>query len=279
LSTTKPGIPESRSSSEVVKITELVSEQNIEELDGKKVAFMDLEGTLTYPKRKVPKNADPEHMRRLLDGEELEGEVEIGYWTGIHLLEGETPEEYHDRWDKWKNGDITVNEFENENTRMWNNLVEESDFNTAEEFLEWYNESFLNLRGNAKELIDILEEKGYTTALISHTSTSLCLHAAEKLGIDFVVPTWSFSFEDGKFTRADMEKYAEEKSHIIEELEELDTEEVIFFGNGQNDVNIAEKADKGYLVENKEDVNYSNINAFTASFEDIIEAQRREVKA
>lgn len=263
----------------MIKITELVSEENIEILEGKKVALMDLEGTLTHVKRQVPQNADPEHMKRILDGEDLEGEVEVGYWTGIHLLEGETPEEYYNRMQKWKNGEITVDEFENENTKKWNNLVEESDFDTAEEFLEWYNESFLNLRGNADELIAILDENEYTTALISHTSTSLCLHAAEKLGIDFVVPTWSFSFEEGRFTRTDMEKYAEEKSHIIVDMEDLGTEEVIFFGNGANDINIAEKADKGFLVENKEEVDYSNVDAFTGSFKEIIEeVQRKEVE-
>lgn len=254
----------------MVKITELASEQNIEELDRKKLAFMDLEGTLTYSKRKVPRNPDPEDMQRILNGEEIEGEVEIGYWTGLHLLEGETPEEYYDRMQKWKDGEITVDEFEKENTRKWNKLIEESDFETAEEFLEWYNESFLNLRDNAEELINLLNEKGYTTALISHTSTSLCLHAAEKLSIDFVVPTWSFRVEDGKFARADMEKYAEEKSHIIDDLKELDIDEVIFFGNGQNDVNIAERAERGFLVENREEVNYSDVEAFTGSFEDVI---------
>lgn len=252
-------------------MVETVSEENIERLSAEKVALLDLEGTLTHVKRKVPGNADPEHMERILDGEKLDGEIEIGYWTGIHLLAGEPPEEYYKRMNRWKEGKLTTAEFEEENTRQWNNLVEKSDFETAEEFLNWYNESFLNLRESAGKLVSKLQQSGFTTGLISHTSTSLCLHAAEKIGADFVVPTWSFNFEDGRFTRADMEKYAEEKSHIVDDMENLEVQKVFFYGNGQNDVDIAGKADRGFLIENKAEVDYTNIDAFTGSFEEIIE--------
>lgn len=251
-------------------MVEMISGENIEKLSGEKIALLDLEGTLTYVKRKVPENAEPEHMRQILGGEKLEGEVEIGYWTGLHLLAGEPPEKYYERMKKWEGGKISDNEFEEENTRQWNSLVENSKFESAEELLDWYNESFLNLRSRSQDLVEMLQERGFVTGIISHTSTSLSLHAAEKLGADFVVPTWNFNFEKGEFTIPSMEKYAEEKSHIIGDMNGLDVAEVIFFGNGKNDVKIAEKANKGFLVNNKETVDYSDVEVFTGSFEEVM---------
>ena len=247
----------------------MISGQNIEELDEEK-------GTLTSVKRSIPEDPDPEDMEKILAGENLEGDEEIGYWTGLHLLAEETPEKYLARWRKWREGNISTEEFESENTRLWNNLVEESEFESAEDFLEWYNEEFLNLREKARDLVELLQKKGYTTGIISHTSTSLSIHAAEKLEIDFVVPTWSFNFEDGKFGRSEMKKYAEEKSHIVDELESTGIDTVIFFGNGSNDVNIAESADRGFLVENKDCVDYESTDAFTGTFIDIINTLAEE---
>lgn len=257
---------------------EIISEENLQKLKGEKVALLDLEGTLTHVKRKVPKNADPGHMEKILKGENLEGEVEIGYWTGIHLLAGETPEDYYERMKKWEKGETSVDEFENENLQQWNSLIEESDFETAEEFLEWYNERFLNLRSKAQDLIENLQEKGYIIGIISHTSTSLSIHAAEKLEADFVVPTWNFNFEEERFARAGMTKYAEEKSHILPELEDEDVEKVIFYGNGNNDTKIAEKVSKGFLVDNKQEVNYSSKECFTGSFEEVVEKTEEVIK-
>jgi phosphoserine phosphatase len=256
----------------------LISEENIEDIAGKNVALMDLEGTLTHVKRSIPQGAEPEHMERILEGESLEGSEEIGYWTGIHLLAGEPPEEYLDRWRSWRKGDISTDEFEAENTSLWNDLVESSEFDSAEELLEWYNEKFLNLREEAPKFTEILQKKGYRTGIISHSSTSLSIHAAEKLGIDFVVPTWSFNFEDGRFVRSEMEKYAEEKSHIIDEIESTDVDTAVFFGNGSNDVNIAESADKGFLIENKDRVDYESVNAFTGTFEEIMNETKEVVE-
>lgn len=216
-------------------------------------------------------------MRQILDGETLDGDVEIGYWTGIHLLGEEPPEKYRERWRKWRKDDISDDRFETENIRQWNATVEKSEFETAEKFLEWYNESFLNLRQDSDQLIELLREQGYVIGLISHTSTSLCLHASEKLGTDFVVPTWSFTFDQERFSRTEKEKYGDQKSHIIDDIHQIEFEQVTFFGNGQNDVEIAEEADQGFLVENRDKVNYSDVNAFTASFKQIIEEQRKEV--
>lgn len=249
----------------------LISEQNIEEVGGENVALMDLEGTLTHVKRSIPEDPEPEDMREILAGKTFEGDEEIGYWTGLHLLAGEKPEKYLGRWRKWRKGDVSTEAFEGKNTELWNGLVEKSEFESAEDFLAWYNEEFLNLREKARDLVELLQKKGYTTGIISHTSTSLSIHAAEKLEIDFVVPTWSFNFVDGKFGRSEMKKYAEEKSHIVDELESEDVEKVIFFGNASNDVDIAELADEGFLVENRDRVDYESTDAFTGAFIDIID--------
>jgi phosphoserine phosphatase len=250
-------------------MVEVVKE--VEEIDVKKIALMDLEGTLTPGNRSIHENPDPEHMRRILNGEKLEGEQEVGYWSGIHLLGGETPGKYFERVEEWKDGEVTVDEFENENLRQWNSLLEESEFGTAENFIDWYNEKFLDLREKSQQLVDICHERGYLVGIISHTSTGLSKHAAEYLDVEYVIPSWTFKFEDGKFVRTEMRKYAEDKSHIVDQLRDAGTEHIIFYGNAENDIEIANRADEAYMVENREEVDYMNLNAFTGSFEQVLE--------
>jgi len=112
-------------------MTKVVDDVN--DLSSDAVALMDLEGTLTYGKRKVPEKAEPIHMRKLLEGETLEGEVEIGYWSGIHLLSGEPPKSYFSRVRDWKDNEINTEEFEAKNLSLWNNMIQNSSFRTTEE--------------------------------------------------------------------------------------------------------------------------------------------------
>ena len=244
----------------VIKVIEEPAEVGFE-----KVALMDLEGTLTLGKRNVPEKANPNHMERILADEEIEGSQEIGYWSGIHLLAGKPPEKYFDRVEKWNKGEIDIDEFENLNLELWNNLLEEKDFENAEKFIEWYDDSSLNLRDKSKKLIDICNEAGCKVGIISHTSTSLSKLAAERLEADFVFPTWSFKYEEDKFARADMEKYAERKEHIVPELREAGVKKIIFFGNGKNDVKIAENSGQAYMINNKQEVNYEALKAFVGT--------------
>lgn len=238
---------------------------------------MDLEGTLTPVKRKVPEDADSNDMRKVLKGEKLEGEYEIDYWSGIHLLAGESISKYSDRVEKWQNGELTRDEFEDENIRQWNNLVEGSEFETPEKFLEWYNEKFLDLRSNSGKLVELLKREGYKVGIITHTSTSLAIHAAEGLGGDFVVPTWDFDFEGGKFSKPEKAKYADDKSHIVKEMRAQGIQEIVFFGNGENDVEIAERADEAFMIENRDAVDYDSIDAVTGSFDYIVKEVREGV--
>lgn len=240
---------------------------DIEDIDSKEIALMDLEGTLTPGNRDIPEDADSDTMRNILDGKQPEGSSEVGYWSGLHLLGGEHPENYSDRVEEWKNGETSLDEFENTNLEIWNNLVEESDFDNAHELLEWYNQGFLDLRSESQELIDLCHERDLDVGIISHTSTSLSKVAAEELGAEYVFPSWIFNFDGDKFARSQMEKYAEDKSLLIPELRDAGVERILFYGNAQNDIEIANKADEAYMVDNKEDLDYESVDAYSGSFE------------
>lgn len=246
----------------------------VETIDSERIALMDLEGTLTSGNRNIPDNADSETMEAILEGARPEGSSEVGYWSGLHLLGGEHPEDYFDRVDEWKNGDTTLDKFEKKNLQIWNTLVEESDFENAKSFLEWYNQAFLDLRDQSQELVNLCHDRGLDVGIISHTSTSLSMTAAEELGVAFVFPSWQFNFEGDKFARADMEKYAEDKSRLTPELKDAGVEEILFYGNAENDIEIANKADEAYMVENKENLDYDQVDAFTGSFEQIVDKSR-----
>lgn len=246
------------------------SETGFSELEGEKVVLMDLEGTLTAGDLYVPRDPNPEHVYRVFDGEEFEVKTGLGYWSGLHLLAGEKPSEYFQRVDRWRNGQISREDFEEENMRMLNKLIRRTDNDTAEEVIEWYNGEFLSLRDRAKELVEIFEEAGYKTGVISHTSQSLSMRAAEALDMDFVVPTWRFDTEGGEFNYVEKTVYADDKSEIIDDLKDADIEQTVFIGNGKNDVDIAEEADRGFMIENDDGVTYKHVDAKSGDFEEVL---------
>ena len=244
-----------------------------EDLKSDRMALMDLEGTLTPVKRKIPEDSGKDELLKVLEGETLEETQEIGYWSGLNFLAGERPEEYFERVNDWKSGDSSFEEFEEKNVELWNIFLEESDFKTAKEVVGWYNKKFLNLRLDAKKLVDYCQEKGLETGIITHTSTSLALEAAVEVGADFVVETWSFNFEGDRFDFTEYKDYALDKNKLIEEIEDQ-KEFVAFFGNGENDIEIAENADKAFMVENRGEVEYKELDAFTGSFQQVLREAR-----
>ena len=244
-----------------------------EDLESDRLALMDLEGTLTPVKRRIPGNADTDELLKVLEGETLEEAQEIGYWSGLNFLGGERPEEYFERVEDWKSGESSFEQFEARNVELWNSFLEESDFKTAKELVEWYNKKFLNLRLDADKLVNYCQEKGLETGIITHTSTSMALEAAVELGADFVVETWSFNFEGNKFDFTEYKDYALDKNKLIEEIEDQ-KEFVAFFGNGQNDIEIAGNADKAFMIENREEIDYEKVDAFTGGFQQVIREAR-----
>lgn len=255
----------------MTEIDLIPDEKDFEVLEDEKVVLMDLEGTLTAEDMYVPRDPNPEHVYRVFDGEEFEVRTNLGYWSGLHLLAGEKPAEYFKRVDRWRNGQITRDEFEEKNIDLMNKLIGRTDKNSAEEVIEWYNREFLNLRDGSKELVELFKEQGYTTGIISHTSQSLSVRAAEELGIDFVVPTWIFETEYGEFSYVKKTKYAEDKSVIVDELKQNGVKDISFIGNGKNDISIAEEADNSYMIENKDGLRYKDIDAGTGGFEEVLE--------
>jgi phosphoserine phosphatase len=248
----------------------LTGEKDFEKL-GEKIVLMDVEGTLTPDDKHVPENPDPEHVYKVFEGESFEVKTSLGYWSGLHLLAGEQPSEYFQRVEKWWEGLKTHEEFEKENVRRLNQLLERTDHDTAQELVKWYNKSFLDLRPMSQELVKAFQDSGYTTGVISHTSQSLSCKAAEELGIDFVVPAWRFNFSEGEFEFIEKEIYADDKSEALDELKNAGADEVVFVGNGQNDVEIADRADKSFMVENEQQVHYEKIDAETGEFEEVVE--------
>lgn len=232
---------------------------------------MDVEGTLTPGDRHVPEDPKPEHVYKIFEGKNFEVKTELGYWSGLHLLAGEKPSDYFERVQKWWNGQISREEFEEENIERLNSLLDQTDHETAQDLVKWYNQGFLNLRDRSKELVKLLKDSGFKVGILSHTSESLSAEAAEELDADFVVPSWTFMFSEGRFEFIEKEVYAEDKSQVVEEMENAGVSRILFIGNGDNDVNIAEEADESYMVENHEEVDYRNLDAFTGSFENILE--------
>ena len=249
-----------------------------EDLESDRLALMDLEGTLTAVKRRIPENSDNDELLKVLEGETLEEAQEIGYWSGLNFLGGERPEEYFERVEDWKSGNSSFEQFEAKNVELWNSFLEESDFKTAKDLVGWYNKKFLNLRLDADKLVNYCKEQGLETGIITHTSTSLALEAAVELDADFVVETWSFNFEGDKFDFTEYKDYALDKNKLIEEIEDQQ-EFVAFFVNGKNDIEIADNADEAFIVENREELDYSEVDAFTGSFQQVIrEARNMRVK-
>ena len=255
----------------------LSGENDFQKLEDKKVVLLDVEGTVTPGDRHVPKNPRPEHVYQVFEGESFEVKTDLGYWSGLHLLAGEKPAEYFQRVDKWWNGQISREEFEEENVSQLNELLDQSDHETAQDLVEWYNNSFLNLRERSPELVKAFDKEGYTVGIISHTSESLSMTAAENLGADFVVPSWTFQFEEGRFEFIEKDVYADDKSEVIEEMRDAGVDKIMFVGNGENDIDICERADKAFMVENKEQVNYERLEAESGSFEEVLETVKEQI--
>lgn len=241
------------------------------------MVLIDVEGTVTPGDRHVPQNPRPEHVYQIFDGETFEVKTDLGYWSGLHLLAGETPSEYFERVDKWWNGQISREKFEEKNVEQLNQLLDQSDHETAEDLVEWYNNSFLDLREASPEMVEIFHEAGYKVGMLSHTSESLSETAAEQLDADFVVPSWTFQFEGGRFEFIEKKIYADDKSEVIGEMKDAGVEEIAFVGNGENDIDICEKSGKAYMIENKEQINYERVDADTGSFEEVLEKVKQDL--
>jgi len=262
----------------MTEIKVLAGTEGFENLDTKKVALIDVEGTLTPDNKKVPEDPEPEHVYKIFDGKSFEVKTDLGYWSGLHLLAGERPSEYFKRVENWWNGKTSREEFEEQNVKQLNTLLENTDHDTAQELVEWYNKSFLDLRNESQELVGVLKNAGHAVGIISHTSESLSKTVASEVEADFVVPAWRFKFKNGKFEYIEKKVYADDKSEVLTELDEAGIKEVAFIGNGENDVQIAEQADKAYMVENEEVIDYEKVDARTGDFERVLKAIKDDFK-
>lgn len=262
----------------MAEIDILSGREDFQNLEDEKVVLIDVEGTVTPGDRHVPQNPRPEHVYQVFEGKTFEVKTDLGYWSGLHLLAGETPSEYFKRVDKWWNGQISREKFEEKNIEQLNRLLDKSDHETAEDLVEWYNNSFLNLRESSPDMIEAFQNAGYRVGMLSHTSESLSETAAEQLKADFVVPSWTFRFEEGRFEFIEKKVYADDKSEVVGEMKDAGVEEIAFVGNGENDIEISEKSDKAYMIENKEHINYSKVDADTGSFEEVLEKIKQDFK-
>lgn len=253
-------------------------EKDFDQLESKKAVLMDLEGALTSGERYVPRDPNPQHVYKMFEGEDFEVKTDLGYWSGLHLLAGEKPSEYFTRVDRWRNGQLSREKFEEKNINLLNKIIRRTENDSAGEVIEWYNTQFLNLRDQSQELVDIFKDEEYSSGIISHTSQSLSKKAAEKLGMEFIVPTWKFETEYGDFSDVIKTKYADDKSHIVDELHDAGIEKIVFIGNGKNDVDIAEAADEAYMIENHDGVKYKDVDATTGTFDEVMQQIKQSVK-
>ncbi|AOV94452.1 hypothetical protein AQV86_00830 [Nanohaloarchaea archaeon SG9] len=261
----------------MTEIDVLSGKDDFEKLENEKVVLVDVEGTVTPGGRHVPKNPRPEHVYQVFEGETFEVKTDLGYWSGLHLLAGERPSEYFQRVDKWWNGQITREEFEEKNVNQLNQLLDRSDHETAQDLVEWYNRSFLNLREKSPELVKAFHSEEFSVGVLSHTSESLSITAAEQLDADFVVPSWTFQFEEGRFEFIEKEIYADDKSEVVDEMKEAGVEEIYFVGNGENDIDICERADQAFMIENKEQINYEQLDADSGEFKEVVKKVRERL--
>jgi phosphoserine phosphatase len=244
---------------------EINTKKSFRNLEPDKVVLMDLEGTLAkIYQPEIDSFGDVSNLEEVYS-EEREG---LHYWEVFQALSGEDWDRYNRRFSNWKSGDLSKEEFEEENIGFWNSMLEESEFESAEDLISHFNEIFLNLRAKAKDVVQYASEKGYEVGIISHAPNKFVKTAAKKVEADFIVPNVSFVVEEGRFTWVEENEITKDKSKVLHYLEDY-VSEVVFVGNGKNDVSLSEAADSGYLIENDTLVDYSNVNAYTGSFDDV----------
>lgn len=193
----------------------------------------------------------PESLEQLLKSITVRNGTRVGYWSGLNSLSGISVEKYH-KLDEFKLFRSDLNYF-----------VQESSYSTAEGLVKDFNQGFLNLRDKARELVQEGKEKGYEPIILSHASTSYSIEAAKRLQIPKVVRTLEIKYKNKMFDRICFSALGRDKNAV---KEIFDGEELIFIGNGRNDISLAESLENSFLIENKPYINYENLVTRSGSF-------------
>jgi HAD superfamily phosphoserine phosphatase-like hydrolase len=195
---------------------------------------------------------------------DLEGTLskDANVWMDMNLSLGMTEEEDYELYKKYRDDhDFTYGDWTEELISRWEHP--EDGGTPGEEYFDAFFE-LPEFRETAHDLVEELQEQGFYTVLLSGAPDGYTRPAAEHLGVDEHVDSVSLVYEDGEVVAADFNEYKTDKTSV---LDDLDDEEVWFFGNGYNDVGMAEAADRSFMVPNK-DIDYDAVADHVGSLEE-----------
>lgn len=188
-------------------------------------------------------------------------------WIDIEKAFGVNLESAYNRFKKHLSGEWTWEEYQNRRIKPWNQNINGEDpsrvFNNA--IRDHFDRH--GVVDEANWLIDFLHEQNFETYLVSHAPDSYSQIGQRESGIQNHVDTVEVKIDREVKDILKRDNYCKEE--FVEGLQD-EGYEVWFFGNGENDFEAAEAADKGYILTNL-DAEYDQIDdsVYTGNLEDI----------
>ncbi|MFB6145278.1 MAG: HAD family hydrolase [Candidatus Nanohaloarchaea archaeon] len=189
--------------------------------------------------------------------------VAVDFWGDLDQHYGIDEEESREMVSRYHDGEVDGKKVDEWRVNRYNDSENDSSIDAIESFYREYYERN-GLKDGAKELVEKFRDAGFQIHLISHAPTGYVERPAEELGIDNVVDTNRIVASD-KIEKIDWK--LEDKEDLLERLDG----EIWFFGDGIGDFNSAEKADRGFLINNLEHADYEQADAFIGSFDEVKE--------
>lgn len=174
--------------------------------------------------------------------------VEGSIWRKLNKAFGVRRETADELLEMFLNGIIDYNEWANTLVETWK--LPNGKKPTKENVKEIT--GGFRIYDGARELINSLKAKGYFTVSVSGAPDIFTRKVAVELGINVDIPTQEIIFdEEGVISKVEIHNnYDFSKHHILKNLKtENEFEEIIAIGDGLNDSEMCQEADKGFLIE------------------------------
>jgi len=208
----------------VAEIIESAAEIGDRKMGGRKIATLDIGGTLVDSGEKISSHAK------------------------INKALGMAPEEEKRIYEQYegKNGDIQNHRHHAYDRTQALEGREEANIENYAKIVQEILDGREVIEG-APEFIETLQDQNYTTIALSSTPPAATRPQAEELGIDYIYKWKDFEFyEDGGFARIYVSPEGENgKQDVIKAFQQQGAE-VIHFGNGANDLEAINQADAGF---------------------------------
>lgn len=194
-------------------------------------------------------------------------------WREIEEAFGVDRERARERFRNYQRGDRGWQEFNHKRIREWNRNTQ--DRNAQDVYMEAIERHLQEhgIRPQARDLVRKFHSQGFETFLASHAPDRYSRRALKKTGVQNHVDTVEISFTgNGRKIDGINRKESHCKADFVRSLQEQGYE-VWFLGNGRNDVEAAESADRSFMVENVEELDYTDFgcHVFTGGIEEVVE--------